>query len=249
MPDRKRLDDPVPLAKEAAQSSGPLYDLYLGGHNGRIHRWHHYFDAYERHLSRYRGKPLRMLEIGVQFGGSPAMWASYFGDQAIIVGVDIDPEVARFDGRVPNIHIRVGDQRDTGFLAALEDEFGPFDVIIDDGGHTALQQIETFNFLYPGMAEDGVFICEDTHTSYWERYKDAGDDVTFLRYTKKLMDVLHTPYHNESLFFDRYGTPPDARSGVLNTNRFAAETHAILIYDSMVIFERRPRAEPFHERR
>ncbi|MDF1793276.1 MAG: class I SAM-dependent methyltransferase [Thalassobaculaceae bacterium] len=246
---RKRLNDPVALAKVIEQSSGPLYDLFLAGNDGRIHRWHHYFDSYERHLSRYRGRPLRMLEIGVQYGGSIGMWAEYFGDQATLVGVDINPAVSVFDGMRPNINIRVGNQRDTAFLASLEAEFGPFDVIIDDGGHTALQQIETFNFLYPAMTEDGVYVCEDTHTSYWDGFKDGGTDVTFIQYTKKLIDVLHSPYHRENLFLSRYGTAPADREGALQTYRFAAETHAILIYDSMVFFERRPRAEPFHERR
>lgn len=249
MTNRKRLNDPTALAKTVEQSSGPLYELFLAGHDGRVHRWHHYFDAYERHLSRYRGQPLRMLEIGVQFGGSIGMWADYFGDQATLVGVDIDPEVARFDKMRPNINIRVGDQRDTDFLNSLEEEFGPFDIVLDDGGHTALQQIDSFNFLYPGMTEDGVYICEDTHTSYWDSYKDSAPNVTFMQYTKRLIDILHAPYHKESLFLNRYGEFPEKRDGELQTYRFAAETHAILIYDSMVFFERRRRAEPYHERR
>lgn len=246
---RKKLNDPVALAKRVEQSSGPLYELFLAGRDGRVHRWHHYFDAYERHLARYRGRPLRMLEIGVQFGGSIGMWAEYFGDQATLVGVDISPAVAQFDRMLPNVNIRVGDQRDPAFLTSLEEEFGPFDVIIDDGGHTALQQIDSFNHLYPCMAPDGVYICEDTHTSYWKRFHDAGENVSFMTYVKKLIDVLHAPYHREELFFTRLKEPMEERPGELRTYRFAAETHAILIYDSVVVFERRPRAEPFAERR
>lgn len=249
MKPRKTLSDPVTLIKAVEQSSGPLYELFLAGHDERVHRWHHYFDAYERHLARYRGTPLRMLEIGVQYGGSIGMWAEYLGEDATLVGVDIDPDVARFDRSRPNIHIRVGDQRDTGFLQSVEEEFGPFDVIIDDGGHTALQQIETFNFLYPAMTEDGVYVCEDTHTSYWDSYKDGEKSVSFLQYIKKLIDVLHAPHHREDLFLHRYMVPPEERDGDLQTYRFAAETQAILIYDSMVFFERRRRAEPFAERR
>jgi len=249
VPTRKQLNDPVSLAKRAEQSSGPLYDLFLAGREERVHKWHHYFDTYERHLARYRGRPFRMLEIGVQYGGSLAMWAEYFGPEASIVGIDINPDVKNYAPALANVSVRVGDQRDTTFLAEIEAEFGPFDVIIDDGGHTALQQIETFNFLYPSMAADGVYICEDTHTSYWENFKDAGKNATFLTYVKKLIDILHAPYFKEDLFLGRYGTVPEERDGELQTYRFAAETHAILIYDSMAVFERRHRAEPFHERR
>lgn len=243
----KRLDDSIALEKRTTQASGPLYDLYIAAHEGRIERWHHYFDVYERHLSRYRGTPARMLEIGVQRGGSLTMWSTYFGDRARIVGIDIDPEVAGVADGLENVSIRIGNQRDTVFLAEVEAEFGPFDIIIDDGGHMATQQIDSFNALYPNMTPEGVYICEDTHTAYWDNYKDAGGDISFLTYTKKLIDVLHAPFHSEDLFLHRYDIRPEDRDGVLFTNRFAAETKAILVYDSMVVFERAPRAEPFRD--
>src|SRR4051794_39606696 len=73
-------------------STNPLIE-YLEGHPGGrlVPRFRHYFDVYHRHFSRFRGKPVTMIEIGIFNGGSLPMWRDYFGSQARIVGVDINP--------------------------------------------------------------------------------------------------------------------------------------------------------------
>lgn len=243
---RKQLGDSVPLGNGRHQSSGALYDLFLESNARGIHKWHHYFDVYERHLGRFRDTPVRLLEIGVRMGGSLELWSEFLGLDAVIVGVDIDPTAIVHDRRCPNVTVRIGDQTDLAFLAALDAEFGPFDVVIDDGGHTARQQINSFNFLYPGMTERGVYICEDTHTSYWPGFADAGPGVTMIAHAKKLIDHIHVPYFGTGNF-DRFAQPPEDREGRLEVSRFAAETFSVQFHDSMIVFERRPRLEPFRE--
>jgi len=55
---------------------------YFENNPGRlIHKWVHYFEIYERHLERFRGRDINMLEIGVSHGGSLQMWKHYFGDK------------------------------------------------------------------------------------------------------------------------------------------------------------------------
>jgi hypothetical protein len=39
----------------------------------------------------------------------------------------------------------------------------------------------------------------------------------------------------------------DERKGDLMVSRFAASTYSIQFYDSMIVFEKRPRAEPMSE--
>ncbi|MBF0265779.1 MAG: class I SAM-dependent methyltransferase, partial [Gammaproteobacteria bacterium] len=98
-----------------------------------INKWRHYFPIYEKHLSPWRNKSINFLEIGVSKGGSLQMWHRFFGPMATIVGIDLDPESkeAEEDG----IHVRIGDQGSPEFLQQLIDEFGQFDIIIDDGSH------------------------------------------------------------------------------------------------------------------
>lgn len=47
-----------------------------------IHKWLHYFSAYEQEFSRHcgaGGAPAKMIEIGIQSGGSMRMWRERFG--------------------------------------------------------------------------------------------------------------------------------------------------------------------------
>jgi hypothetical protein len=240
------LFEPVALELAERQSSGELYERFLENERGDLHKWHHYFDIYERHLGRYRNhEAFRFLEIGVFRGGSQRLWREYFGTQALIVGVDKDPSCARFDGEFGRI--RIGDQADPGFLRSILHEFGPFDAVLDDGGHTARQQIVSLEVLYPQVAPDGVYLCEDTHTSYWKEFQDAGPGVSFTQLALKLASGLTHSLHRDPLTFGRYALSPEERSGTLSVPHASAVTHSISFYDSLVVFEKRPKPEPWHQ--
>lgn len=241
------LLEPVELPVSGLQSEdSALYRIFLDGGRNDLHKWHHYFDVYDRHLGRFRGQALVFLEIGLGDGGSLRMWREYFGPQAVIVGVDARPECRQFESE--RTHVRIGDQRDALFLLELARELGPFDAIVEDGGHHTSQQIDSFTWLYREMTPRGVYLCEDTHTNYWAAFADRGDGLTFLELAKSLTDRLnechHDPRHRE-----RSKTPPERRTGRRSVSRFAATTHSVTFYDSIVVFERRPKAEPFSERR
>lgn len=127
-------------------------------HRGRqIDKWLHYFPIYERHFARFRHKPVRMLEIGVDHGGSLQLWKRYFGRDAEIIGVDINP--ACKDYAEPQITIVMADQR-SPTLAQL----GPFDIVLDDGSHEPEHQEVTFANLWPRCT--GVYLIEDCHKRF-----------------------------------------------------------------------------------
>lgn len=244
------LAERVTLPKMDRQSSGELYEIFLDWNaeqRGRkIQKWHHYFDVYERHLARYRGTRCRMMEFGVMDGGSLMLWSEYLGPEAEIIGVDIDPRTRAFDRLRPNIRVLTADQSSPAALATLSREFGPLDIVIDDGGHTARQQINTFNGMYAAVQERGVYLCEDTHTSYWPNYQDAGD-LTMMGHAKALIDEMHSIYKPTVAPGSRYSKPFAERKGGLQVSRFAASTFSIQFYDSMIVFEKRPRSEPLSE--
>lgn len=244
---KSTLGEPTPLDRNPRQSSGPLYQLFLNGAKGRILKFHHYFDIYERHLGRFVGRSPKILEIGLGHFGSSLMWTTWFGDGARLVGVDIKPEYRR-ESPYPQICFEVGDQADPAFLGAVAERHGPFDIVIDDGGHTARQQINTFNRLYDHLTDDGVFLCEDTHTSYLPGYMDAGEGVTMVEHAKKMIDRLHEPYQQPGAM-ERFFGPMDDREGAVVTSRFAARTKGIFFYDSVIVFERGRRSEPWCEKR
>src|SRR5579863_1181700 len=123
-------------------------EKYFYKNKGRlIHKWIHYFDIYDRHFKKYKGKKVVVLEFGVFHGGSLQMWKDYFGRKARIIGVDIDPRCKSLEESQVTIYI--GDQENRQFLRKLAKKISPIDIVIEDGGHTMGQQIATFEEIYP----------------------------------------------------------------------------------------------------
>ena len=196
-----------------------------------IHKWMHYFEIYDRHFARFRGKRVVVVEFGVSHGGSLQMWRKYFGRKATIYGIDIDPRCKKFESK--RTKILIGDQEDRDFLRSIVAKTGPIDVLIEDGGHMMGQQIATFEEIYPTMAEDGVFLIEDLHTSYWADYGGAyRDPGTFIEYAKNLTDQLNA-HHSQQ---------PE-----LEVDDFTRTTKSMHWYDSIIVFERGRVVAPHHE--
>ena len=187
-----------------------------------INKWRHYFTIYDRHLAKFRNKPARILEIGVFKGGSLLMWRRYFGEEAIIFGIDIDPACAEHDG--DGGQVRIGSQDDPQFLRSVVAEMGGIDVVLNDGSHVAHHQLASFSTLFPMLDAHGLYICEDTHTAYWS---DWGGGYrrpdTFIEFAKQMIDDLHAQFH------DHGGSIVDAKS--------VASVH---FYNSVVVIEKDP---------
>lgn len=186
--------------------TGPMAEL-LRAHAGRlVHKWEHYLGIYDRYLAPFRAgfvapegmRPLRLLEIGVFQGGSLELWRGYFGPQAVIFGVDIDPRCAAFDG--PAARVRIGSQTDAGFLRAVVAEMGGVDVVIDDGSHVARHQRASLETLFPLLPQGGLYMVEDTHTAYFPGWHEGGyrRSGSFIEFTKALIDDLHGQWHGRA---------------------------------------------------
>jgi hypothetical protein len=137
-----------------------LTDYFEHHTTGRgLWKWTHYYDIYERHLAKFVGEAVDVVEIGVYSGGSLDMWRHYLGPRCRVHGVDIAPECRAYAG--DHVRISIGDQGDPGFWREFLRDGQPIDVVIDDGGHEADQQIATLEALLPQMSPGGVYICED----------------------------------------------------------------------------------------
>jgi hypothetical protein len=212
-------------------SDNPLYAYFVANRSGAIlDKWIHYFPIYTKHLDRFRGRPVRVLEIGVYRGGGLSMLAHYLGPSARLVGLDVDEAaVHAVHGRFPVV---LGDQEDPAVLRKLSEEHGPFDVIIDDGGHTMQQQIVTAETLFPLLQDGGVFLVEDCHTSYWS---DFGGGLrkpdTFIEWAKLRVDDLHSRHERS----------------IDNHSVWATEVDGLHVYDSVVVLEKKQRFRAFNE--
>jgi hypothetical protein len=210
------------------ESKSELARLFYN-HRGRlVDKWVHYLDIYERHLGPLRNSQVRMLEIGVLEGGSLELWREYLGMDAVIFGIDIDPGCAnRFD---PPNQVRIGSQDDRRFLERVVSEMGGINVVLDDGSHINRHQIASFQILFPMLAEGGLYLIEDLHTSYWPGVFEGGlrRRGTGIELVKGLIDEMHDWYRRRSPRVPNIG--------------------AIHVYDSMVVLEKRAAVRPYRVR-
>jgi hypothetical protein len=188
-PDDMRLPLEEARARIPAHPS-PIEAIFYGNQGRLASKWLHYLPIYEQLFSPRRGAAVRLLEIGVQYGGSLELWRQYFGPDAVIYGVDIEPACAsRCD---PPNQVRIGSQADAAFLTSVVDEMGGLDLVLDDGSHVASHQRATFETLWPLLAVGGVYVIEDLHTSYMEPWEGGfRHPGTAVEMVKGLIDDMH----------------------------------------------------------
>lgn len=123
---------------------------------------HNYTQIYERYLNEYRvdiyqtavWEPMALLEIGVACGASLKMWSRYL-PQAKVTGVDINPLCAGLCKGYDNISIVIADATKTRIP-------GEWDIIVDDGSHTAKDMTAAINLHWDLLKPGGYYIIEDT---------------------------------------------------------------------------------------
>ena len=212
----------------AGAAPNPLETWFRANTGRAVYKWPHYFPVYHRHLARYRGAPVRVVEFGVYHGGSLQMWKDYFGPAAQVLGVDVDPRCAGLAG--DGITVVTGDQDDLAFLDDLAGRVGPVDVVIDDGGHSMSQQIATFTRMWPALRDGGTWITEDVHTSYWPDYGGGyRRPGTFIEHVKSMIDQVNA-WHSRNPAFG-----PDSWTQTIG---------GIHVYDSIVVFDKEQHGEP-----
>ncbi|MAF25943.1 hypothetical protein CL634_10265 [bacterium] len=196
----------------------------------QLHKLMHYFEIYDRHFSKYVDKQPSILEVGVDYGGSVEMWDDYFGEGCKIYGVDLSERSKEIEKYMPNVKITLGDQGSVDFWDEYKKQTPKFDIIIDDGGHRMEQQITTFECMYDHIKDDGVYLCEDLHTSYFPKYGGGfKKPSTFIEYSKNFIDYINVWWwdHNGS----KETNPSDFE--------FRKKTNSIHFYDSVVVLEKR----------
>jgi hypothetical protein len=149
-----------------------LLDWYAAHSKGRgVWKWNNALQAYQRHFRSYRGKELKLAEVGVQSGGSIEMWQNFLGDKCHVYGLDINPNTKGFavDGKVT---ITMLDQGNAELWKKYFKDVTPsLDILVDDGGHEPHQMMTTLEQVFPHLSPGGLISIEDIHGV--EKYLDS----------------------------------------------------------------------------
>jgi len=150
-----------------------------------------YFQVYEELLSPYRNKEITFVEVGILNGGSLFMWRDFFGPEARIIGIDLNPLAKRWEK--DGFEIYIGSQSDPKFWKSFFNTVGAIDVLLDDGGHTNEQQIVTTYESIPFIKDGGLLLVEDVHTSYFSDF-DNPSNYSFINYAKLFIDGINARF-------------------------------------------------------
>jgi hypothetical protein len=194
-------------------------DYFFNHRSRHCSKWFHYFSIYDRHFEHLKNQEFTLLEIGVGNGGSLQLWKKYFGSKVKIFGIDVNPQSDFSEGQ---IKIFIGNQSDTDFLDSVIKEIGSPTIIIDDGSHIQSDMIKSFDFLFPKLSENGIYIVEDCHTCYWPRFQ--GGVSSHLNFVDILSRTVHDVNHKW------YNEPRSTKIKQLNSIHF---------YDSVVVLEKK----------
>lgn len=162
-------------------------------HCGKVSdKWSSYLTEYNRIFANHRNKPICLLEIGVQNGGSLEIWSKYFENATSLIGCDNNSECLKLTYDNLNIQVVNGDATNPAILERIVKLSKNYDIIIDDGSHKSGDIIKSFALYFPILKNGGLYIIEDLHCSYWEAF-DGGlfDPNSSLSFFKLFIDVIN----------------------------------------------------------
>lgn len=210
-----------------------LQNFFENNTDNCVDKWMHYFNIYEFWFKKYKNTPVVILEIGVFQGGSLKMWRDYFGVEAIIYGIDINPMCKQFETK--NTKIFIGSQEDEKFLEHVKNQIPKLDILIDDGGHSMNQQITSFKSLFGHIKDDGIYLCEDLHTSYWKNYGGGFKNKnSFIEFSKGFIDKINA-WHSRDKGF--------------KIDDFTKTTASLHYYPSVLVIQKMLMTPPVSKRR
>ncbi len=183
-------------------------------------KWNNYFEIYEKLLSKFKNKKITIVEVGVGDGGSLYMWKSFFGKKSRVIGIELNPDSKKL--KKDGFEIFIGDQSDKEFWRKFYKRVGKIDVLIDDGGHTNIQQITTLVESIKFIKDNGLIIIEDTHTSFMKK-KGFGNpsNYSLINFSSSLIENIHR--RNPNL--------------LKKMNDFSKKIYSIEYFDSIVAFK------------
>ena len=214
-------------------------------HEGKVSdKWPLYLETYDEVLAPWRTSHVRLLEIGIQNGGSLEIWPRYFRSGTHFVGCDIDPACGQLQYAKPGVSVVVGDANTDEVESRINALCPSFDIVIDDGSHTSADIVRSFARYFPKVAYGGIYVIEDLHCSYWTGFGGGiHHPFSSLTFFKHLVDVLnHEHWGVPSLRRDLIAGV-ERRYEVTIAEELLAEINSITFANSLCFIRRKSASE------
>lgn len=134
---------------------------------------HGYLEVYDEVMAPWIDKEIKLLELGVDRGGSLKLWRDYF-PRGTIVGIDRKlPQNFQSEER---IQVFQGNHGNSRFLSEVANKTAPdgFDIIIDDASHIGEKAKRAFWHLFDHHLKlGGLYAIEDWGTGYLDDFRDG----------------------------------------------------------------------------
>jgi hypothetical protein len=189
-----------------------------------VDRTHNYDPLYQQYVSPLRCNNVTFLEIGLgcgmayHEGHSLTLWMEYL-PRAAIVEVEanwgcvtvlrqnweaapatwVNTSATSWADAFKRVSLEIGDQTDASSLRLVGEARGPFDIVVDDGGHTMLQQVTSLAALWPYVRPGGVYIVEDLQCAYLGLQHFMDHPISMVQYIAKLQEALHDSRRKDGL--------------------------------------------------
>lgn len=194
------------MVSQSSSTSNLLDQLAIKYGTDKSSKIHNYTELYAFYLDQLRSQPVRVLELGWgghedpdKGGASAQMWRDYFPNGTVVC---IDLEEKTITDAHKGLHFRRGSQADPEFINQIAEEFGPFDLIVDDASHLSSLTIKSWQLLYPHLKSGGIYVVEDTHMAYHQQWygqseanfnpdKNGTRTITAMNYFKRMADEVN----------------------------------------------------------
>ena len=131
-------------------------------------KYRHYGPMYDTVVATLPASPT-VLEIGVANGGSLQAWRALLGPDARIIGVDLNPSATALRDEGFEIHV-LDSGADASWDRLLDVIGRAVDLLVDDGGHTNVQQILAVRRGIDLVRDGGWIVLEDVHASFMHEF-------------------------------------------------------------------------------
>ena len=162
--------------------------------------WHNYSALYDYFFKHFRDEEINFFEVGIYHGSSVKSWREYFS-KAKIYTADVDKEtfLTISDLDVESFYCDQDNPQSIQSMwksNSLNDT--EFDVIIDDGKHEFISNLNFFKESIHKLKSGGIFIVEDLTVSTYDSFERILSNLKN-EYSLDYIKLLNLPNSNNHI--------------------------------------------------